>query len=137
MIKLLTITLLIVLCYPMVLFGQDVVPLPVPEVDLGTWAEQLMALFKLIKGGAASGLVIASAVLALLLQTLKLKILKPIIEKNRLVVFAITTTIGVIITIVTSLIAGMSFPDASMAALFTSGGAIAIYGAFRALFKKK
>ncbi len=136
MFKLLSILFLMLLFLPSVLFSQEAVVIPTPGVGLETFIAEVIALIALIKGGAVGGLVIASSVLALILQVIKLKILQPIMEKNRMLVFAITTTIGVAITMVTSLVAGMDIASAAIAAVFTGGGAVAIYGAWRAFFKK-
>ena len=137
MFKFLSIFLAVLFFLPCMLFAQDVVTLPAVEVGLETWVEGVIALIKLIKGGTVGGLAIASAVLALVLQTLKLKILKPIFDKNRLLVFAITTLVGVAISTVALLISGLPLQAALIASLFTGGGALAIYSAFRAAFKKE
>lgn len=106
------------------------------DVSIMDFAKDAIELFKLVKGGTAGALVIASAILALLLQLLKLKIIQPLVAKNRVLTFAITTSLSGIISITGALLSGMKWPEALIAGLVTSGGAMAIYSSWRAVIKK-
>lgn len=106
------------------------------EVSIMDFAKDAIEVFKLVKGGTAGALAIASAVLALLLQLLKLKIIRPIVAKNRILTFAITTSIGGIMSVTGAMLSGMKLQEALIAGLLTSGGAMAMYSSWRAVIKK-
>jgi len=116
-----------------VAFGTEV---PGEVATLPSVFTDLLELFKMIKGGTVGILTIISAGLALTLQIFKLKILKPFITENKTIIFTVTTIFGVGISIITLMIGGMPFWDAFIAGGVTTGGAVAIYNAVRALFKK-
>ncbi|MCK4501141.1 hypothetical protein KAU11_11640, partial [Candidatus Babeliales bacterium] len=103
------------------------------EVSIMDFAKDATEVFKLVKGGTAGALAIASAVLALLLQLLKLKIIQPLVAKNRVLTFAITTSISGIMSVTGAMLSGMKWQEAIIAGLLTSGGAMAMYSSWRAV----
>lgn len=129
--KILALVFLVIFCVPMLAFAQDI-----PVADPTQFMEEIIALFKMVKAGQVGGIAIASAILALILQAFKLKILQKFLAKNKVLTLAITSTIGVSLTILTTMMAGMPFSSAIIAGLVTSGGAMALYSVWRAVFKK-
>lgn len=114
--RLLPVTLCASLC-SFLLFAETLPPeLTVPEGD------PLAALLNLILNfKAMSPLVIGSAVVTILVQSLK----KFLPSGN--VVRAVVTGLSVIWAVLQSLIGGLSILDASVMVFLTMGGAVAIY----------
>ena len=98
--------------------------------------EEIIKLVAMIKAGTIGSWALAMAILTLVIQAFKLTILKKLLDKNRILTFALSTTFSVALAFVTSMSIGLGWLDSSIATLITSGGAIAIYSAWRALFKK-
>ncbi len=110
------------LLLPTLAFSEGIIP---PEVDpLAT----ILALFQ--NWAAMSPLVLGSTLIALTVQLLKMFVGD--FEYKRIVIAGL----GVVYGVITALLGGYSVFDALVAALITSGGAVAMYEAIKPLLPK-
>lgn len=122
---------LMTITYSMRVLAQDAT-----VTDPTDFISGIIELFKMIKAGQVGIIGIASAVLALILQAFKLKVLQRFVEGNKVLTLAITSTVGIAIGVLTAISTGMPWTSALIAGLVTQGGAITLYNVWKALFKK-
>jgi len=107
-------------------------------IDTGSYILSIIELVKNIKSGAVAGIAIASAVISALLQLLKVKAVQPLLGKVRpAVLHLINVVLTQVLAIIVAKISGLSYLDAAIAGLITSGGAILIYAAVVSLKVKE
>lgn len=117
-------------------FGQVPSASGVAYVDPIGLIEEIISLIALVKAGTVSGWALAAAILTIVLQVFKVKVLERFFEKSRKLNFALTTTFGYFLAFCISMSIGIGWINSLIAAFLTSGGAIAIYSVWRAMFKK-
>lgn len=130
-IGLLFIMVLFFVLIPFYIFAQESAPVPVEDIF-----KSISDLVKNYKG--MKGIAIASSVLMVLIQVCKTEIMGRLISKaNPFLNRVIITVCGQICGILMASNSGMSWLEAVITGLLTSGGAVAIYEAIKPLLKKK